>query len=211
MKKVKLVLLGAPGAGKGTVAQILCKDLGLTHISVGDILRENIKDKTVLGEKASKYIENGQLVPDDLIVELIKVRLSESDCEKGYVLDGYPRTILQAEELDKIDKITDVININVDKGVIIDRIVNRLVCSDCGAIYNKKWGNAEVCPKCSGTFKVRKDDKEEIVLTRLEVYEKETEPLLGYYKGKSYFKNIDGNATPDIVLERVKGAINDNN
>ena len=211
MKTIKLVLLGAPGAGKGTLAQELCQDLHLKHISVGDILRDNMKNKTELGEKASQYIANGQLAPDDLIVELIKIRLSETDCKNGYVLDGYPRTIKQAEELDKIDTITNVINIDVDNAVIVDRIVNRLVCSQCGAIYNRRWGNAEVCPKCDGSFKVRNDDKEEIVLTRLAVYDKETKPLLDYYKGKSYFKNIDGNTTPDVVLEKVKGVINDNN
>ncbi len=211
MKIIKLVLLGAPGAGKGTLAQELCQDLHLKHISVGDILRDNMKNKTELGEKASQYIANGQLVPDDLIVELIKIRLSETDCKNGYVLDGYPRTIKQAEELDKIDTITNVINIDVDNAVIVDRIVNRLVCSQCGAIYNRRWGNAGVCPKCAGSFKVRNDDKEEIILTRLAVYDKETKPLLDYYKGKSYFKNIDGNTTPDVVLEKVKGVINDNN
>ncbi|MEM0214442.1 MAG: adenylate kinase [Archaeoglobaceae archaeon] len=208
---MKIILLGAPGAGKGTQAKFLAEKYGIPQISTGDMLREAVEKSTELGKKAKEYMNQGKLVPDEIVVGIVKERLKQKDCERGFILDGFPRTIAQAEALDAMmvelgKKIDAVININVSEDEIVKRIVNRRICRKCGAIYHliydppKKNG---VCDKCGGELYQRDDDKEEVVRERFKVYRKNTEPLIEYYKRKGILFDVDG--TKDI--EKVKAEI----
>ena len=192
---MRLIMLGAPGAGKGTHALLLSKEYNIPQISTGDILRSHIKNETDLGKKAKKYMDKGLLVPDELVVEIVKKRIQEEDCKEGFILDGFPRTIPQAEALDKaleelaiaLDK---VVNIDVPDEVIIKRMAGRRVCSNCGASYhieNKKPLKENICDECGSELKQREDDKEETVRKRLQVYEEQTKPLIEYYEKGEYF------------------------
>jgi adenylate kinase len=204
-----IVLLGAPGAGKGTLAVLIAAEYTLPHISTGDILRKNIKDGTPLGVMAKEYIDDGQLVPDDVVIGLMKARIEEQDCNRGYILDGFPRTIAQAEALDKVAKLNYVFNFEVSEDVVIKRISGRRVCV-CGETYHTSMlGGSSVCAKCGRELFIRDDDKPETVKARLQVYRSQTAPLINYYAQKGLLVDIDANGTPDVTFKHIKKVLND--
>ena len=203
MKTVmNLVFLGAPGAGKGTQATRVCDRYGIPHISTGDILRANIKAGTPLGVEAKTYIDKGLLVPDDVVIGLVEQRIGEEDYKNGYLLDGFPRTLEQAEALSKFSDITYAINIQVDSDMVIDRIAGRRMCK-CGESYHISWYNSDKCQKCGSVLYQRDDDKEDTVKARLEVYEKQTAPLIDYYNSKGALRNVDGKKGMEEVFEDI--------
>jgi len=212
---LRLILLGPPGAGKGTQAANIVKEYSIPHISTGDIFRKNIKEGTELGIKAKEYMDKGLLVPDELVVAIVKDRLTEEDCKKGFLLDGFPRTINQADALDK--ELTDlgykldkVINIDVSKEELIERAVGRRVCKDCGATYHIKFNAPKVentCDVCGGELIQRKDDTIETVSKRIEVYLEQTQPLIDYYEKKGILINIDGKQDIDKVFKDIVMAL----
>jgi adenylate kinase len=197
---MRLILLGAPGAGKGTQAVALSKKLNIPHISTGDIFRSNIKKGTELGKKAKEYIDKGALVPDDVTIGIVSERLAQKDCESGFILDGFPRTIPQAESLDKVLEnmgldIDYVINIQVADCDIVERLSGRRVCKDCGCTYhihNHPTTKEGICDICNAPVITRKDDREETVLNRLKTYHMQTEPLIEYYKQKGKLLEVEG-------------------
>lgn len=205
---MRLMLLGPPGAGKGTQAEGISKKFIIPHISTGDIFRKNIKEGTELGKKAQEFMNKGLLVPDELVVDLVKDRLTEEDCKKGFLLDGFPRTILQAEsleiELTKMGINLDrVININVEKELLIERAVGRRICKQCGTVFHVKFSPPKVegiCDKCNGKLEQRKDDTQDTVVKRIEVYLEQTEPLIEYYSQKGIILNIDGQQEIEAVF-----------
>ena len=209
---MKIVMLGAPGAGKGTQAKKIAESYGVPHISTGDIFRANIKNDTELGRKAKTYMDKGELVPDELVVELIMDRFKEPDCEGGYVLDGYPRTIPQAEALDSAleeagEKLDYAINVDVPDEVIINRMSGRRACLKCGATYHIQYNPPVVentCDACSEELSLRDDDREETVKNRLEVYHEQTEPLEKYYSEHGVLYNVDGTKDMDEVFESIR-------
>ena len=212
---LRAVLLGPPGAGKGTQAVRLVEKYEIPHISTGDIFRKNIKEGTELGKKAQEYMNAGALVPDELVVDLVKDRLQQDDCKNGFLLDGFPRTIFQAEKLDEFLsesnlKMDIVINLQVEKEALIKRLTGRRVCKDCGASYHivnippKKEG---VCDICGGELIQRKDDNIETVENRINVYEEQTAPLIGYYKEAGSLVDFDGEASLDEVFDAIVQAI----
>ncbi len=182
---MNLVLLGAPGAGKGTQAEKISERYGLVHISTGDIFRENIKKETEIGLLAKSYIDRGELVPDEVTCAIVKDRLRWKDCKNGFILDGFPRNLFQAERLNVFGHIDGVINIEIDPKLLMDRLLGRRVCEKCGANYHiSLLGGKTVCEKCGGTLIQRKDDNPETVAARLKVYEAQTAPLTEYYGNK---------------------------
>ena len=204
-----IVLLGAPGAGKGTQAAKLVEEFATPHISTGDILRAAVKNQTELGKKAKGYMDAGDLVPDSLIIDLMDERLREPDCEKGFILDGFPRTTAQAVALDdmlvRLERPLDAaLLVDVDPEVIIKRLTERRCCKECGYI-----GTAAdaTCPKCGGEMYQRDDDNETTVRNRLDVYAKSTSPLIDYYKGKGLLKSVDGDRPVDTVYVDVKALL----
>jgi adenylate kinase len=188
---MKIVFLGPPGAGKGTQAEVIVKRLGIPQISTGEILRRAIREKTQTGLEAQSYIEKGALVPDDVVVRIVRDRLQEADCQGGYLLDGFPRTLAQAEALDTFEKIDAVINLEVPQDLLIHRLSGRRVCANCGYTTHVDRGE-EKCPKCSKELTQRKDDAPESVKNRLVVYEEQTKPLIDYYAERGLLKNVDG-------------------
>lgn len=208
---MKIIMLGAPGAGKGTQAIKIAEKYGLPHISTGDIFRYNIKNNTELGKKAKEYMDNGQLVPDDLTVTILLDRLARDDCSKGYILDGYPRTIPQAEVLENAlnklsDKIDYALNIVVPDENIIERMSGRRTCPNCGETYHIIYNNTEidgVCDKCKGDLIQRPDDMPETVKKRLEVYHAQTKPLEDFYKSRNIYKEVDGTKAMSEVFNEV--------
>ena len=201
---MKLILLGAPGAGKGTQAKFICDKLGIPHISTGDIFRKNIKEGTPIGITAKSYIDRGQLVPDSVTVEIVRLRLSDPDCEKGFLLDGFPRNPYQAEELKKIIAIDAVIDIEVPFERLLHRITGRRLCKVCGESFHVDFiGEEKVCKYCGGELIQRADDNEKTVSARLEVYRKETEPLIDFYKKEGILKSVDGDRPIEIVCEDI--------
>jgi len=203
---MNIVLLGAPGAGKGTQAAKLVEKYGFCHISTGDILRAAVKDKTSLGIKAKGYMDAGDLVPDDLIIDLMKERMQDPDTAKGVLLDGFPRTTTQAVALDgmlaTLERPLDAaLLIDVDSEVIVGRLTSRRMCRSCGYIGTAADGTS--CPKCGGEMYQRDDDNEATVRNRLDVYEKSTAPLIDYYRGCDLLLSIDGDRDPEIVLADV--------
>ncbi len=209
---MRLILLAAPGAGKGTQAEQLSGHFGIPHISTGSILRKNIEDGTELGDIAKKYIDDGKFVPDDVMIDIVRKRLHEPDCKKGFILDGFPRTLAQAEALDKSDiDIDKVLTIEVADEKIISRLSGRLECRECGSTYHKIYRKPEkegVCDVCGGELATRADDKPEIVRNRLEVYHKQTEPLKKFYREKGMLRTAEGceeiSDTTAAVLEALK-------
>lgn len=206
---MNIVLLGAPGAGKGTQAAKLVEEFATPHISTGDILRAAVKNQTELGKKAKGYMDAGDLVPDSLIIDLMDERLREPDCEKGFILDGFPRTTAQAVALDdmlvRLERPLDAaLLVDVDPEVIIKRLTERRCCKECGYI-----GTAAdaTCPKCDGEMYQRDDDNEATVRNRLDVYAKSTSPLIDYYKGKGLLKSVDGDRPVDTVYVDVKAQL----
>lgn len=200
---MKIIFLGAPGSGKGTHATRVKMELGVPHISTGDIFRENIKGGTPLGVLAKSYIDKGALVPDDVVIKIVEDRLSREDCKNGFILDGFPRTIYQAEALKKIASIDVVINLVVDDEAIVKRVAGRRMCR-CGETYNVAFLNgATTCAKCGGELYQREDDKEETVKSRLEVYHKETAPLIDYYRKEGLLKDVDGSQGIEAVYNDI--------
>ena len=193
---MKLILLGAPGAGKGTQAEVICNHLGIPAISTGNIIRAALKAQTEMGLKAKDYIEKGLLVPDDVVIGIIQDRLREDDCKNGFILDGFPRTVPQAEALDRMGvKIDLVIDIEVPDEKIATRMAGRRVCANCGASYHTLYKQPKtegVCDNCGGALTQRKDDEAQTVLERLRVYHEQTEPLIAYYKAKGNLRVVEG-------------------
>ncbi len=202
---MNIVLLGAPGAGKGTQAVKIAAEYNIPHISTGDIFRANIKNQTPLGIKVKAIIDAGNLVPDDLTCEIVKARLSESDCANGYILDGFPRTVAQAEALDTFSNVDTVLNFDIDLSKLIKRISGRRVCSSCSAGYHIDTLNgANTCSKCGSDLIIRPDDNEESVKTRLNVYTEKTAPLIEYYKKAGNLKTVNAEGGIDEIFENVK-------
>lgn len=193
---MKLILLGAPGAGKGTQAEIICQHLNIPAISTGNIIREALNSGTEMGLKAKSYMDSGKLVPDEVVINIIKERLAQDDCKNGFILDGFPRTIAQAEALDRMGiEIDKVIDIEVPDEKITERLSGRRVCGECGASYHllyKKPQVEGVCDKCRGALVQRKDDQPQTILERLAVYHDQTEPLKGYYEKKGKLFIVEG-------------------
>ena len=212
---MQLVLLGPPGSGKGTYASRLNIRLGVPHISTGDIVRDEIKAGTELGKQIRRYSDRGELVPDEIIIEMLQDRLDRPDCAKGFILDGFPRTIAQADALGKIAEIDLVINLNVPDEIIIQRLSNRLVCRRCGAIFNAltlKPKKDLVCDECGGELYTRDDDRPEVIKERLNVYRRETAPLIEHYKNKELLKDVycdDLKTPPEVIVERIISIVND--
>ncbi|HRC79795.1 MAG TPA: adenylate kinase [Sedimentibacter sp.] len=212
---MRAILLGPPGAGKGTQAETIVKEFSIPHISTGDIFRKNIKEGTPLGKKAMEYMDQGKLVPDDLTVELVKDRLLKDDCKNGFLLDGFPRTIYQADALEDFLKeigqsLDYVINISVRKELLIERAVGRRLCKNCGQAYHMSFNKPlkeGVCDKCGGELIQRKDDTKETVENRINVYREQTEPLIDYYTKKGIIVNIDGEKPIAQVSQDIIAAL----
>lgn len=204
-----LVFLGAPGAGKGTQATRVCEKYNIPHISTGDILRADIKAGTALGVEAKGYIDKGLLVPDEVVIGLVKQRLQEADCKKGYLLDGFPRTIEQAKALNDFAKISCAINIAVDENLVVDRIAGRRMCK-CGESYHVSWYHKDTCAKCGEKLYQRDDDKEDTVKSRLEVYNAQTAPLIEYYGKMGILKDVDGAQEMNKVFDDIVRILDDN-
>ena len=191
---MKIIFLGVPGAGKGTLAEIVSKKYDIPTISTGNIIRESLKNGTEMGLKAKSFIEAGKLVPDEVVIGIIKERLAKGDCEKGFILDGFPRTIPQAEALEEMGVVIDkVVDIEVSEDIITYRMSGRRVCAQCGSSYHiadKKPKVDGVCDNCGGELVQRSDDKPETVRDRLAVYHEQTEPLIGFYEGKGNLKKV---------------------
>ncbi|MBP3825576.1 MAG: adenylate kinase [Butyrivibrio sp.] len=213
---MKIIMLGAPGAGKGTQAKMIAEKFGIPHISTGDIFRANIKNGTELGKKAKEYMDKGQLVPDELTVEILLDRVAADDCKNGYVLDGFPRTIPQADVLDKEltklgDKVDFAINVDVPDENIVRRMSGRRACLKCGATYHiehippKQEG---ICDKCGSELVQRDDDKPETVQNRLSVYHEQTQPLIDYYNKKNILKSVDGTKDMQEVFSDIVNILN---
>lgn len=208
---MRIILLGAPGAGKGTQAKILAKKLNLAHISTGDLLRQNAAKSTELGKQAKDYMDKGLLVPDELVTKMVIKRLDEADTKSGFIFDGYPRNLTQAESLDSILKqkgidIDYVIDLDASQQVIIQRLSGRLACSSCGANFHIKNMPPEtegVCDNCRGRLYQRQDDKEETIRKRLEVYKKQTTELIKYYQAQGKLQRVCADLEPDIVIGRI--------
>jgi len=212
---MNLILLGPPGAGKGTQASGIVDKYNVPHISTGDIFRKNIKENTELGKKAKEYLDSGKLVPDELVVAIVEDRLKEDDTKKGFLLDGFPRTVFQAEALDKFlqsidSKIDAVVNIEVDKSILVGRAVGRRICKSCGATFHIEFNppkKSDICDVCGGELYQRSDDNEETVSKRIEVYLNETQPLIDYYKGQDILLTIDGEQDIKKVFQDIEKAL----
>ncbi len=209
---MRIVIFGPPGSGKGTYASRLQKRLGIAHISTGDLVREEIRNQTTLGKTVEKYSSSGTLVPDEIITEILKKRLS-SELSKGFILEGYPRTVGQAKELAKITTIDVVVNLNVPDSVIVKRLSARLQCKKCGAIYNEITLKPRVpgkCDKCGGELFRRVDDQPEVIRERLKVYREASEPVVDFYRSKNLLEDItneDPNVDPERVVDQIMKAI----
>lgn len=210
---MKLIFLGAPGAGKGTQAEIIAAKLNIPTVSTGNIIREALANGTEMGIKAKSFIEAGKLVPDDVVIGIIKERLANEDCNNGFILDGFPRTIPQAEALDKMGIIIDrVVDIDVPDENIVNRMSGRRVCKSCGSSYhieNKKPKVDGVCDNCSGELQIRKDDAPETVLDRLNVYHEQTEPLKDYYAKCGKLRSVEGTAPITEITAAILSVLED--
>lgn len=213
---MNLFLLGLPGAGKGTQATRIAKEYNIPHISTGDMFREAMKNETQLGLEAKKYMDSGELVPDEVTIGIVRDRLNEEDAKEGFLLDGFPRTLAQAEALDQMlsesnRSLDHVLYINVDKSILMERLTGRFICSTCGASYhriNKLPEQEGVCDVCGGTeFYQRDDDKPETVENRIKVNEDQTNELVQFYNGKGIVEIIDGQQDPSDVFEEIKNIL----
>jgi len=212
--KMKLVLLGAPGSGKGTQGERIAKKYNIPQVSTGDLLRAAIRDNTPLGIKAKEYMDQGKLVPDQLILDVMSVRMNDADCKNGYILDGFPRTIAQADGLDKLlagkkVKLDAVVNIVVSDDEVVKRLGGRRQCKKCSAVYHVRFSppkkNANLCDKCGGELYQRDDDKEATIKNRLKVYKEQTAPLISYYK--NLVKDVNGIGNADEIFSNVSSLI----
>lgn len=212
---MKLILLGPPGAGKGTQAANIIETFNIPHISTGDIFRKNIKEGTELGKKAKEYMDRGELVPDTLVVAIVEDRLKAEDCKAGFLLDGFPRTVFQAQALDQVLEVMGsgldyIVNVVVDPEILVERAVGRRICRDCGSTYHIKYNPPKVelvCDKCSGELYQRSDDNADTVTNRIRVYMDETSPLIEYYQSNGNLINVDGQQDIDKVFEDILNAI----
>jgi len=208
---MKIILLGPPGAGKGTQAKSISRKYSIPHISTGDIFRQNISLSTELGKEAKKYIDKGQLVPDKLTISIVKDRLLKDDCKKGFLLDGYPRTVKQAEALDVFlaehgSRLNLALLIAVPREFILERMTGRRVCPSCGASYHIKFNPPQqegICDVCGSTIIQREDDTPETVSNRLDIYDKQTQPLIDYYKDKNLLSVVDGTYSINNVFKQI--------
>jgi adenylate kinase len=206
---MKLVIFGPPSAGKGTQAQKLSKQYGIPQVATGDLLRKAVADKTPLGLKIKSYLDQGKLGPDEVIVQLIKERVAKPDCKNGFLLDGFPRTMGQAKELERMTDIDLVLSIVVDFESLVERAVGRRTCPKCSAVYHIKFNppmNEGICEKCGSKLIQRDDDKEETVRNRLKVYQEQTAPLVEYYRKKGKLVDIDGSGGIDAVFGQMVDA-----
>ena len=206
-----MVIFGAPGAGKGTHAKFISEKLNIPQISTGDILREAVKQGTELGMEAKGYMDRGALVPDELIIGLMNERLGSDDCQNGYILDGFPRTLDQARSLDKIVDLDIVLSMDVSEDELMTRLTGRRTCTKCGAIFHLAYQPPKtdgICDKCSGELFQRDDDNEATVKNRLETYNSQTAPVLDYYTRKGLIREVDGNEDISVVRDRVMRALN---
>lgn len=208
---MRIILMGPPGAGKGTQADLLTGKLGIPHISTGDMFRKAVKEGTPLGLEAKRYMEAGELVPDRVTIGIVKERLAEPDCAKGFLLDGFPRTVFQAEALDQYlqergEKIDLALNIEVDRKILLARVTGRRVCKNCGATYHISFNPSrekDKCQTCGGELYQRSDDKEETAVNRLDVYDRQTAPLVEYYQGKGLLHEINGDQPVEEVTRSI--------
>ena len=208
---MKIVILGAPGAGKGTQAELIAKKYDIAHLSTGEILRKNIAAQTKLGKKAQTYINQGKLVPDDIIINLMKEKMRSKECKKGFILDGFPRTIAQAIALNEIADIDIVLNIDVNPSILIKRLSGRRSCANCGAIYHLLSNPPKkqtICDKCAGKLYQRDDDKIETVKQRLITYNEQTKPLIDFYSSKEKLITINGNRAIEANFKEIVEKIN---
>jgi adenylate kinase len=207
---MNLIFLGAPGAGKGTLATLLSKEYGIPQISTGDLFRGAVKEGSELGKQVQGIMEKGELVPDSLTVALVKERLSKPDAGSGYILDGFPRTVAQADALAEFQKIDAVINFSISDELVIRRLSGRRVCRSCGAIYHIENMPPKVegtCDRCGGELYIRDDDKIESIKNRLRVYKEQTEPLIAYYRDKGLLREIDSSESPEHSLRQIKSLL----
>ena len=214
-KYMRIVLVGPPGAGKGTQAQMLKQLFGIPHISTGDLLRQAVKEETNLGKQARAYMDRGELVPDELVTAMVAERLQHPDCAPGFLLDGFPRSIAQADalanELTRSGKRLDgVVSIRVPHADVIERLSGRRVCRECGTMYHERFDppkRAGVCDKCQGVLYQRSDDNAETVSARLSVYERATAPLLSYYRDRALLYEVDGHGAPEEICRRITATL----
>lgn len=214
---MNLILLGPPGAGKGTQAQRIVERYHVPQISTGDILRAAVREKTALGEKAKAYMDRGQLVPDEVVIGIIEERLKAPDCQRGFILDGFPRTLAQAEALELIltknrKSIEHVLSIEVDAEELVRRLTGRRTCKNCGAMYHILFHPSQqegICDRCGGALYQRTDDQEETIRTRLREYEKQTAPLIQYYRSKEHLRPISGTGGENQVFDQIVHVIDD--
>jgi adenylate kinase len=211
LQGIRIVLLGPPGAGKGTQAKLLQEQFEACQVSTGDLLRKAVAEQTPLGKQAAEYINRGALVPDNLIVNLVAERLEAEDCAKGFILDGFPRTISQAQSLNEILErlgigLQGVISVDVPHRLIVERLAGRRTCRRCGALYHVSFSPSKaqaVCDRCGGELYQRDDDREETINARLSVYEKQTAPLVSYYRGRGILREIDGAGSVEEIRKRI--------
>ena len=205
---MKLIFLGPPGAGKGTQATGVSTKLNVPHISTGDMFRAAIKNETPTGLKAKEYMDKGQLVPDSVVIDMVRERLAQDDCKNGYLLDGFPRTVEQAEALDTISTPDAVINIEVPDEKLMSRLTGRRVCGKCqGTFHITKLADAKICPVCGAELIHRDDDKPETIANRLRVYHAQTAPLIGYYESNGKLNTVDGDNRPEDVLKAILASL----
>jgi adenylate kinase len=212
---MRIVLVGPPGAGKGTQARMLQETFAIPQISTGDLLREAVKEGTILGKQAKTYMDAGDLVPDQLVTAMVEERIQRQDCASGFLLDGFPRTIAQAEALDQAlaklrQKLDGVISIVVPRQELVERLSGRWVCKSCSAMYHERFSpprKSGVCDRCQGELYQRNDDNAETVNARLEVYERSTAPLIGYYRNHALLCEIDGTGEPKEVFQRITNVL----